>query len=96
MAGSYRHIVRDDNSFRGIDLIENLGDAHEALEECYDIIQELARELSIHFWTDLDDSARKIIHLAWLHGHIKKRSAPGRNLEDPILSFDSFWNREDP
>jgi len=41
MAGSYRHITNPDNTFRGIDLIDNLGDAHEALEECYEIIQVL-------------------------------------------------------
>ena len=41
MAGSYRHIVEDDGSFRGMDLIENLGDAHEALKECYEMIQYL-------------------------------------------------------
>lgn len=41
MAGSYRHITNNSNEFIGIDLIENLGDAHEALEECYQIIKEL-------------------------------------------------------
>ena len=39
MAGSYRHIVDEDNNFCGIDRIDNLGDAHEALEECYHMIQ---------------------------------------------------------
>lgn len=43
MAGSYRHITNDNNEFTGIDLIENLGDAHGALEECYEIIQILAK-----------------------------------------------------
>lgn len=37
MAGSYNHIVGDDGKFC-MDLIENLGDAHEALEECFDMI----------------------------------------------------------
>lgn len=41
MAGSYRHITNDDGSFRGIDLIDDLGDAYEALEECYLMIQFL-------------------------------------------------------
>jgi len=41
MAGSYQHIVNNKNEFIGIDLIDNLGDAHEALEECYNMIQFL-------------------------------------------------------
>lgn len=41
MAGSYKHIVDENNQFIGIDLIDNLGDAYEALEECYEYIQIL-------------------------------------------------------
>jgi len=44
MVGSYNHIVDKDGAFIGIDLIDNLGDAHEALEECYLIIQILAKK----------------------------------------------------
>ena len=40
MAGSFNYIVDYDGSFR-MDLIENTGDAHEALEECFDIIHNL-------------------------------------------------------
>lgn len=39
MAGSYKHIVNKSNQFIGIDLIDHLGDAHEALEECYELIK---------------------------------------------------------
>jgi hypothetical protein len=39
MAGSYRHITNGDGSFRGVELLDNLGDACEALEECYDMIR---------------------------------------------------------
>lgn len=42
MAGSYSHITGKNNVFIGVDLIDNLGDAHEALEECYEIIQILS------------------------------------------------------
>lgn len=42
MAGSYNHIVDEDGKFRGTALIDNLGDAYEALEECYRMIQVLA------------------------------------------------------
>lgn len=41
MAGSYLHLVNDDGQFH-MDLIENLGDAHEALEECFGMIRVLA------------------------------------------------------
>jgi len=41
MAGSYRHITRVDGTFCGAYLLDNLGDAHEALEECWEMIQYL-------------------------------------------------------
>ena len=41
MAGSYRHITNDDGSYRGVDLLDNLGDADEALEECVAMIQAM-------------------------------------------------------
>lgn len=41
MAGSLSHIIGEDGLFT-MDLIENLGDAHEALEECYALIVELS------------------------------------------------------
>lgn len=41
MAGSLNHIIGEDGLFT-MDLIDNLGDAHEALEECYELIIELS------------------------------------------------------
>ena len=41
MAGSLNHLVGADGKFT-MDLIENLGDAHEALEECFRPIHYLA------------------------------------------------------
>lgn len=41
MAGSLYHIVGEDGKFK-MDSIENMGDAHEALEECFNIIYELS------------------------------------------------------
>lgn len=76
MAGSYRHITNADGSFRGADLIDNLGDAYEALEECYDMIQQLT------------GGDKKKIHKAWLEGHFKKRCPP-ENL--PMATFERFW-----
>jgi hypothetical protein len=42
MAGSYNHIVNDDGTFRGYDLLDHMGDAWEALEDCYWMIQHLS------------------------------------------------------
>lgn len=42
MAGSYKHIVDKDNNFRGVELLDHLGDAFEALEECHAMIKYLA------------------------------------------------------
>jgi ABC-type cobalamin transport system ATPase subunit len=41
MAGSFNHILNSDGEFT-MDFIENIGDAHEALEECYKLIVELS------------------------------------------------------
>lgn len=41
MAGSYRHITNGTGRFIGTNEIDNLGDAYEALEECYGMIQFL-------------------------------------------------------
>jgi hypothetical protein len=41
MAGSYNHCTTDDGSFT-FDLIDNLGDAHEACEEMHAMIRYLA------------------------------------------------------
>ena len=42
MAGSYRHVTNERAEFSGMDLIDHLGDAHEALEECVWMIRNLA------------------------------------------------------
>lgn len=46
MAGSLNHIVNPDGSFT-MNLIENMGDAHEALEECHQIIAWLLESHSV-------------------------------------------------
>jgi hypothetical protein len=43
MAGSYRHCCNEDGSF-GFDLIENLGDAHEACDMMFWMINYLAKD----------------------------------------------------
>lgn len=42
MAGSWDHIVTKNGKFRGAVLLDNLGDAHEALEECFGMVWYLA------------------------------------------------------
>jgi hypothetical protein len=85
MAGSYMHITNADGSFAGIDLIDNLGDAHEALEECHDMIA----------W--LTGGNRHRIHAAHLHGHLMKRHEHVRaNPNDPIYSFEKYWENSGP
>lgn len=42
MAGSYRHVTDKGGAFTGIDRLDNLGDAYEALDEMYWMIQILA------------------------------------------------------
>lgn len=41
MGGSYHHIVNSKNEFCGTELLDHLGDAHEALEECHAMIRIL-------------------------------------------------------
>ena len=60
MTGGYRHIVNEDGSFRGVDLLDHLGDAYEALEECYEMIQYL------------NDGNKTKIYKAWRDGYFKK------------------------
>ncbi len=79
MAGSYRHIANAKNEFIGTDLIDNLGDAYEALEECYDMIQ----------WLSGGDLSK--IHQAWRDGHCK----PQRVTDEPqLFTYAQFWDEE--
>ena len=41
MAGSLNHIVDSDTGEFTMDLIDHLGDAHEALEECFHLIRAM-------------------------------------------------------
>lgn len=80
MAGSYQHIVNGKNEFIGTDLIDNLGDAYEALEECYEMIQ---------FLTGGD---KVKIHESWLEGYFKKH-CPLSNL--PVATYERFWEKDE-
>lgn len=61
MAWSYRHITNSKNEFIWIELIDNLGDAYEALEECYGLINILS-------WWDKQKIAQAHFELAKKEG----------------------------
>lgn len=63
MAGSLKHITDADGNFT-MDLIENLGDAHEALEECFNKIRELENPLTGEVQDDSIPNAIKKIYSA--------------------------------
>lgn len=44
MAGGYNHCCDEAGNYRGVDLLENMGDMHEAVEEMFFIINYMARE----------------------------------------------------
>jgi hypothetical protein len=46
MAGSWRHITDEDGRFDGAAMLDHPGDAHEALQQCYGMIQLLADRLA--------------------------------------------------
>ena len=85
MAGSYRHVTNSDGSFRGLDLIENLGDAYEAIEEMHDMIRWFAER------ADFFDDPRAAIHAAWRYGHGRP---PENTANESICGFEAFWRDE--
>ena len=76
MAGSYRHVTDRENNFIGIELIDNLGDAYEALEQMYLMIKHLT------------DNDKAKIHKAWRDGYARKMCPPEN---EPLFGYDEFW-----
>jgi hypothetical protein len=70
MAGSLSHIVDENGAFT-MSNIENMGDAHEALEECFDIIAALLATGC--------RSSRKNDSRAWLASVCRRCKAPKPN-----------------
>jgi hypothetical protein len=87
MAGSYRHVTDSQGAFTGLDLIDNLGDAYEAIEEMHLMIGWLASRLN-------PDDPRRAIHEAWREGYLRPR-APGNAARENLAGFDTFWDRND-
>lgn len=88
MAGSYRHVTDADGSFRGIDLIDNLGDAYEALEEMHDMIAWFAETCD-------PENPKRAIWLAAREGHMRLRIPRENYLNERISGYDAFWERDD-
>jgi hypothetical protein len=83
MAGSYRHCVAKNGELYGDQgkelLLDDLGDAYEAIEEMYDMIQYLSA------------GDRHKIYEAWREGHIRKRR-PSRLAQEPErFTEQDFW-----
>ena len=97
MAGSYRNVVDCKNRFRcdlpsatgyvGEDLLlDDLGDAYEAIEEMYDMIE----------WLSGGDKMR--VYAAWREGHLAKRKpgATGMGFNDYWDCSYEEMSDEDP
>lgn len=82
MAGSYRHVTNADGSYRGSDLLDNLGDASEAVEEMHAMIAWLAQQVN-------PDDPRRAIWQAHNEGYLFPNYPWNRDTER--ASFDSFW-----
>ena len=89
MAGSYRHVTNPDGSYRGTDLIENLGDASEAIDEMWQMITYLATKV----WAiDDQETVREAIHEAWRFGVPRP---PENTADESLCGFDAFWETDD-
>jgi len=89
VAGSYRHVTNSDGSYRGIDLLDNLGDASEAIEEMWQMIAYLSKEFAE--LDDIEPDQRHLIHEAWRYG---VERPPENTANESICGFDSFWDDE--
>jgi hypothetical protein len=78
MAGSYRHVTKDDGSFRGTGLLDNSRDVYEALEECIAMINELS------------GGDRAKIHEAWRAMKLKLNPT----CQEDLLTYAALWDRE--
>ncbi len=78
-------MIDKDLKFLGVDLIDHLGDAHEALEECYDMIMHLT-----------GGDKRKIFeaHLAHLAKRIPHHHPdhPDYKANADVRTFERYWD----
>jgi hypothetical protein len=79
MAGSYGHITDKDGKFIGVELLDHLGDAHGALEQCIAMINYLS------------GGDKQKIFGSYKHGYCEKH-IPKENMS--MITFESFWDRD--
>ena len=82
MAGSYRHVTNADGSWRGFDLIDNGGDAAEAIDEMWQMIAYMGAKLT-------PDDPRRAIHEAHRYG---VQRPPENTANDDLMSFERYWS----
>jgi hypothetical protein len=80
MAGSYRHLVDENNNLHDGDYphIADVLDARECIDELFAMIQHLTG----------GDKAK--IHEAWLEGYFKP-NCPPENM--PMATYEKFWHK---
>lgn len=83
MAGDYNFVTDSDGNFIGVDQLDNLGDAYEALEACVAIINSLA---------DATGNRKTAIYEAYIDGYCQNHIPP-ENMH--MITFYRFWYRLD-
>ena len=78
MAGSYRHVTDGEGRYIGTGLLDHMGDASEALEQCVAMIRYLA------------GGDKRKIYEAWLYGFVFP-NYPHADPTDPVYSYERFW-----
>lgn len=64
MAGSWKHIVTTKKGkFQGTILLDHLGDAYEALEECYGMVYWLAASVAIETSEDRGAAPKELTRI---------------------------------
>lgn len=64
MAGSLSHVITDEGNFR-MGYLDHMGDAHEALLECVQIIVLMTKRFTKEEFTSICKEARASFPLGW-------------------------------
>ncbi len=79
MAGSYRHVTDGEGRYLGLDMIDDLGDASEALEECVMMIRHLT------------GGDKTKIYRAYLEGYLRPSFEHHADTTFTEKGVDEFW-----
>jgi hypothetical protein len=77
VGGSWDHITDDQGRFTGTALIDNLGDAYEALQQCYGMIQYLAQEIAEDWAAEQPDAEQIAVERADVIEDARQHAADG-------------------